>query len=187
MVRISSRDGASLNPISYLLSSGGYFYDSLIHDFDMARWITGEEPVSVFCSGTAFLKEIGEAGDIDAVVVVLRFPSGIIVSIDNHRRAMYGYDQRMEIHSTTGQFQTMNKTKSTVVVSNSNGIITDNTLPGLERYKEAYESEVFHFLDGLSKEKIESRVFAEDCLYGAYIADAAKESLKTGKVISLLP
>jgi myo-inositol 2-dehydrogenase/D-chiro-inositol 1-dehydrogenase len=107
----------------------------------MARWITGEEPISVFCAGTAFLKgfhsliplnlkEIREAGDIDAVVVVLRFPSGAIVSIDNHRRAMYGYDQRMEIHSSKGQFQTMNKLKSTVVVFNEKGIRSDNTLAG---------------------------------------------------------
>jgi myo-inositol 2-dehydrogenase/D-chiro-inositol 1-dehydrogenase len=186
LVRISSRDGANHNPISYLLSSGGYFYDSLIHDFDEARWIVGEEPISVYCTGTAFFKEIREAGDIDAVVVVLRFPSGVIASIDNHRRAMYGYDQRLEVHTSAGQFQVQNQARSVVVESNAKGIITDNPPAGLDRYKEAYEAEVFHFFDLLSKKGVKPRVLPEDCLYGAYIAEAAKESLKTGKVVSLL-
>jgi len=186
LVRVTSRDGASHQPMSYLLSSGGYFYDSLIHDFDIARWIVGEEPVSVFCSGTAFIKEIKEAGDIDAVIVILRFPSGAIVSIDNHRRAMYGYDQRLEVHTAKGQLQVENYKKSKLVSSNVNGIRTETTAAGLDRYKEAYESEVVHFIELLTKENVTPRVVPEDCVYGALIADAAAQSLKTGKPVSLI-
>lgn len=87
LIRISSRDAADHNSLAYLLNSGNYWYDSLIHDFDIARWIAGCDPVEVFSVGSASIPELAERGDIDNVVVVLRFPNGTICTIDNNRRA----------------------------------------------------------------------------------------------------
>ncbi len=87
LIRISSRDAADHNSLAYLLNSGNYWYDSLIHDFDIARWIAGCDPVEVFSVGSASIPELAERGDIDNVVVVLRFPNGAICTIDNNRRA----------------------------------------------------------------------------------------------------
>ena len=87
LVRVTSREPASNSGIAYLLASGGFLFDSVIHDIDMAVYLTEEYPFEVYCQANAFNPTLKEAGDVDAIVVVLRFPSGCIVSIDNHRNA----------------------------------------------------------------------------------------------------
>lgn len=87
LVRITSREPASNSGLAYLLASGGFLFDSVIHDFDMAIFLTGEYPFEVYCQANAFNPALKEAGDVDAIVVILRFPSGVIASIDNHRNA----------------------------------------------------------------------------------------------------
>ena len=87
LIRVTSREPASNSGLDYLLSSGGFLFDSVIHDIDMAVYLTEEYPYEVYCQAHAHNPMLKEAGDVDAIVVVLRFPSGCIVSIDNHRNA----------------------------------------------------------------------------------------------------
>lgn len=87
LIRVTSREPASNSGIAYLLASGGFLFDSVIHDIDMAIYLANEYPFEVYCQANAFNPTLKEAGDVDAIVVILRFPSGCIVSIDNHRNA----------------------------------------------------------------------------------------------------
>ena len=97
LVSITSRD-PSPPPLAYVRVSGGLFRDMMIHDFDMARWLLGEEPVEIFAAASVLVDPaIGEAGDVDTAVVTLRVGSGALCQISNSRRAVYGYDQRIEI------------------------------------------------------------------------------------------
>ena len=102
MVRITSRDPAP-PPISYVKVSGGLFLDMTIHDFDMARFITGSEVTEVYARAAVRVDPaIGEAGDVDTAVVVLTHANGAITTIDNSRQAVYGYDQRVEAFGSEG-------------------------------------------------------------------------------------
>ena len=102
MVSITSRDPGP-PPYEYIGRSGGLFRDMTIHDFDMARFLLGEEPVSVFATGSVLVDaEIGQLGDVDSAAVVLRTATGRIAQISNSRRATYGYDQRIEVHGPPG-------------------------------------------------------------------------------------
>ena len=101
LVRISSRD-PDPPPIPYIEASGGIFCDMTIHDFDMARFVTGSDAVEVYATGAVRVDPaIGEAGDLDTAVVVAH-ANGAITTIDNSRRAVYGYDQRLEAFGSKG-------------------------------------------------------------------------------------
>src|SRR5262245_48558412 len=96
-------------PISYIKVSGGIFLDMMIHDFDMARFLIGEEVDEIYTSaGVRVDEEIGRAGDVDTAVVMLRYRNGVIGTIDNCRRAAYGYDQRAEVFGSGGSVATGN-------------------------------------------------------------------------------
>ena len=102
LVRITSRDPAP-PPIEYIKLSGGIFLDMTIHDFDMARYVTGSEVIEVYAQGAVRVDPaIGEAGDVDTAVVMLRHENGCITTIDNSRQAVYGYDQRVEAFGSGG-------------------------------------------------------------------------------------
>ena len=114
IVSITSRDPGP-PPISYIERSGGLFRDMMIHDFDLARFILGEEPVAVSAMGSALVdKAIGEAGDIDTAVVIMETASGKVAQISNSRRAAYGYDQRVEAHGVNGMVHAANVRETTV-------------------------------------------------------------------------
>ena len=105
IMRITSRDPAP-PPIEYVKVSGGIFLDMTIHDFDMARYLIGDEVVEVYATGGVRVDpKIGEAGDIDTTVITLRFRNGVIATIDNSRGAVYGYDQRVEVSVQKGWLQ----------------------------------------------------------------------------------
>ena len=95
-VKTTSRD-SPFPSIAYLKKSSGIFHDCAIHDIDMACWVVGERPVSVFAQGSAFDPEIGAIGDVDTAAIVLKFPNGVLASIDVCRHCQYGYDQRLEV------------------------------------------------------------------------------------------
>ena len=102
LVRISSRDPEP-PPLDYVKSSGGLFLDMMIHDFDMARFVTGSEVVEVFARGALRIEpSFAEAGDIDTALVTLVHEDGCLTAIDNSRRAAYGYDQRVEVLGSEG-------------------------------------------------------------------------------------
>ena len=124
-VGATSRD-PGLPPLDYLGVSGGQFRDMTIHDFDMARWMLGEEPTEVFAWGGALVdRAVAEAGDIDSCMVLLRTASGRMAHINNSRRATYGYDQRVEVHGSLGRLIAGNRTPTTVEQSDAHAVSSD--------------------------------------------------------------
>jgi myo-inositol 2-dehydrogenase/D-chiro-inositol 1-dehydrogenase len=147
LLHIISRDPAP-PPISYVRSSGGIFLDMTIHDFDMARFLIGDEVEEIYTTaGVMVDPEIGAAGDLDTALIVLRFRNGVIATIDNSRKAVYGYDQRVEILGSDGKIQTENCYPNQAVVSSGKSVYTD--LPFnffMERYTESFVSELRSFV-----------------------------------------
>ncbi len=128
LLSITSRDPAP-PPLGYVRLSGGLFRDMMIHDFDMARWLMGEEPVELFAAASVLVDPaIGEAGDVDTAVVTLRASSGALCQISNSRRAAYGYDQRIEAFGSLGALFAENVVESTVAFAGADGIVTDKPL-----------------------------------------------------------
>jgi myo-inositol 2-dehydrogenase/D-chiro-inositol 1-dehydrogenase len=108
LVTVISKDPGAL-PLEYLAGSGGMFRNMTIHDFDLARYILGEEPVTVSAMASALTdSEIAGIGDIDTACVTMQCASGRIAVITNSRRASYGYDQRIEAHGALGTLRTEN-------------------------------------------------------------------------------
>ena len=146
ILRITSRDPAP-PPVEYVKVSGGIFLDMTIHDFDMARYLIGDEVIEVYATGGVRVDpKIGEAGDIDTTVITLRFQNGVIGTIDNSREAVYGYDQRVEVFGSKGMVTAANPPTDTVTISGSEG--TRAALPPyffVERYKPAFLAELQAF------------------------------------------
>ena len=147
MVHIISRDPAP-PPISYVKVSGGIFLDMTIHDWDMARFLTGSEIEEVYVQGGIKVDPaIGEAGDIDTHVTLLRFANGVIGTIDNCRQAAYGYDQRVEVFGSKGVINTQNNYANNSVLSTAQSVYRDLPLNFfMTRYTEAYAAEVEAFV-----------------------------------------
>lgn len=184
-VIITSRDPAP-PPLSYIRVSGGLFRDMTIHDFDMARWLLGEEPVEVFAYAANLVDPaIGEAGDVDSAMVLLKTASGRMAHINNSRRAAYGYDQRIEAHGSGGRLLAGNRTPTTVEQADAQAVSTDKPLHFfLERYAEAYRIELAAFLDALEKD-LPMPVGPEDGRRALLLADAALDSIRTGRPVRL--
>ena len=185
IVSITSRDPGP-PPISYIARSGGLFRDMMIHDFDMARFLLGEEPVSISAMGSALVdKAIGEAGDIDTAVVVMQTKSGKVAQISNSRRAVYGYDQRLEAHGSKGMLQAGNIRETTIEFADASGFVSDKALNFfLERYAAAYRIELGAFIDAV-KSGARPTPDGEDGLRANKLADAAYLSWKTGQRVAL--
>lgn len=184
-VVITSRDPGP-PPVSYIKVSGGLFRDMTIHDFDMARWLLGEEPVEVFAYGATLVDPaIGAAGDIDSAMVLLKTASGRMAHINNSRRASYGYDQRIEVHGSEGRLTAGNRTPTTVELADANAVTADKPLHFfLERYADAYRIELNAFLDAVAN-GTPMPVGAEDGRRALVLADAAVESLRTGRPVQV--
>jgi myo-inositol 2-dehydrogenase/D-chiro-inositol 1-dehydrogenase len=139
LVRITSRDPAP-PPLDYVRSSGGMFLDMTIHDFDMARFVTGSEVVTVTARGALRIRpEFAEAGDVDTAIVLLEHADGCLTAIDNSRQAPYGYDQRVEVHGSLGMAASENPHAHTALVRTGAGTASA-PLPFffLQRYVPAY-------------------------------------------------
>lgn len=183
LVTIMSRD-PSPPPINYIERSGGIFRDMMIHDFDMARFLLGQDPIQVFAVGSALVDPaIGAAGDIDTAAVTLTTPSGAICQITNSRRATYGYDQRVEVHGADGMLRVGNVPENTVEIATSSGF---RAAPSkhffLERYEAAYRAEIAYFAKAVAGGEVISPS-VQDGLAAQLLADAAAESLATGRPI----
>jgi myo-inositol 2-dehydrogenase/D-chiro-inositol 1-dehydrogenase len=181
LVTILSRD-PSPPPASYVARSGGLYRDMMIHDFDMARFLLGEEPVEVHAVGSCLVDPgIGQAGDVDTAAVLLKTASGKIAQISCSRRATYGYDQRIEVHGSGGLLAAGNRHATTVTRADSKGYVSDPALPFfLERYAEAYRAELDAFVAGV----LDSASIApngEDGLRAQLLADAATRASQTGQ------
>jgi len=185
LVTILSRDPAP-PPATYIARSGGLFRDMMIHDFDMARFLLGEEPVEVHAVASCLVDpQIGVAGDVDTAAVLLKTSSGKIAQISNSRRATYGYDQRIEVHGSLGLLAAGNQRATSVEHASAAGYCRDPALPFfLDRYADAYRLEFDAFvaavLDGAPAEPN-----GEDGLRALLLADAATESARTGHPVRL--
>jgi myo-inositol 2-dehydrogenase/D-chiro-inositol 1-dehydrogenase len=158
------------------------FLDMTIHDFDMARFLSGSEVEEVHAYGAVLVDpEIGKAGDIDTAVISLKFANGALGIIENSRKAVYGYDQRVEVFGSKGTVLADNNTPTSMVIFNESGTIRDKPLYFfLERYEKAFVAEMKAFVDAV-REKTPTPVSGNDGLATVLIALAAKQSLKSGK------
>jgi len=186
IIRITSRDPAP-PPAEYVAGSGGMFLDMTIHDFDMARFLSSSEVTEVHAYGAVLVDpEIGKAGDIDTAVISLKFANGALGIIENSRKAVYGYDQRVEVFGAKGTAMADNNTPTSMIVLNESGTIRDKPLYFfLERYKTAFVTEMQAFVDAIREDK-PTLVSGKDGLVPVLIAMAAKESLKTGKPVQVV-
>jgi myo-inositol 2-dehydrogenase / D-chiro-inositol 1-dehydrogenase len=185
LLTITSRDPAP-PPIEYVRRSGGLFRDMMIHDFDMACWLLDEEPVEIFARGSVLVDPaIGEAGDFDTAVANLRMPSGALCQIAGTRRAVYGYDQRIEVLGAKGALHAENIVESTVVFHGPDGIVGDKPLPFfLERYAEAYRRELDHFIQAVGSGAV-PLVGGAEGIRALALADAADQSARTGQPVRI--
>jgi myo-inositol 2-dehydrogenase/D-chiro-inositol 1-dehydrogenase len=185
LLSITSFDPAP-PPVSYIKVSGGLFRDMMIHDFDMANFVMGERPVTIRAVGSSIVDpEIGEAGDVDTAVVTMTYADGKIAVIKNSRRAVYGYDQRVELLGSEGLLQAENMLENTVVKSTTAGVSSAKpTYFFLERYMPAYAVEWEAFaaamLDGAPMP-----VTLEDGIAALAMAEAATESAKSGEAVEV--
>ncbi|MGV8832074.1 MAG: inositol 2-dehydrogenase [Devosia sp.] len=185
MVTIVSRDPGA-PPVDYIKRSGGIFRDMTIHDFDMARFLLGEEVESVTAQASVLVdKAIGEAGDYDSVSVMLQTASGKHATISNSRRATYGYDQRIEVHGSKGAVSAENQRPVSIEVANANGY----TRPPLHdffmtRYTEAYALEISAFIDSVES-KSPASPSGIDGLIALALAEAAVRSVKESRTVKV--
>jgi myo-inositol 2-dehydrogenase/D-chiro-inositol 1-dehydrogenase len=185
LVRITSRDPAP-PPISYIKVSGGIFLDMTIHDFDMARYLIGDEVTEIYAAGGVLVDpEIGRAGDIDTAVITLQYSGGAIGTIDNSRQAVYGYDQRVEVFGDQGMVGVSNNTPDSAVVSNAQGV--HGALPlffFVERYTDSYIAEMEAFIECI-REDGEPLVTGRDGRIPVVMGQAAATSYREGRPVEL--
>lgn len=184
-VVITSRDPAP-PPLDYIARSGGIFRDMTIHDFDMARFLLGQEIVSVQATASVLVDpDIGAAGDYDTASVLMQAASGAQVVISNSRRATYGYDQRIELHGALGMLQAHNQRETDITLANGDGF----TAPVLHdffmtRYLAAYAAEIAEFIAALN-DGTDMPVTGQDGLRALEIAEAALASAESGMVVRI--
>lgn len=154
LMHITSRDPGP-PPLAYVRVSGGIFVDMTIHDFDMARFVIGDEVDEVYTAGAVHVDpEIGKAGDLDTALIVLRFHNGVIGTIDNSRRAPYGYDQRIEILGSRGKIETDNCYPNTAQLATDSAVSRDLPLNFfMERYRESFAAELQAFVTAVRENK----------------------------------
>lgn len=185
ILRITSRDPEP-PPIEYVKVSGGMFLDMTIHDFDMARYLIDDEVVEVYAIGGVRVNpKIGEAGDIDTGVITLRFQNGVLATIDNSRKAIYGYDQRVEVLGSKGMVSVENPLTDTVTLRSSTGNRSANPpYFFVERYKDAYLSELQAFVQCIQVD-IQPLVSGEDGRVPIVMGYAALKSLRENRPVKL--
>ncbi len=185
MVSITSRDPGP-PPISYIERSGGLFRDMMIHDFDIARWLLGEEPTRVLATGSVLVDPaIGVAGDVDSASVILTTAGGRHCAISNSRRATYGYDQRIEAHGSKGAVMAENRREANVEIAGAEGYLRPPLLNFfMDRYTEAYAAEIAAFIAAL-RGGTPPPVTGHDGLMALALADAANLSHREGRAVSV--
>ena len=185
MVTITSRDPGAPG-LDYIARSGGIFRDMTIHDFDMARFLLGEEITEVSAMASVLVDPaIGKAGDSDSVQVMLKTKSGKQAMISNSRRATYGYDQRIEVHGSLGAVSAENQRPVMIEVASAKGY----TRPPLHdffmtRYTEAYAAEIAGFIAAVSG-KAKATPSGEDGLAALALAEAALKSVAEGRTVKM--
>ena len=183
-VIISSRDPEP-PPAAYLRVSGGLFRDMMIHDFDLARFVLGDEPTSITAIGSALVDPaIGDLGDVDTAMVMMATASGVQCHINCSRQAAYGYDQRLEVHGSLGMVCSGNRLEDEARLFTAAGAGTPAPLKRffIERYAAAYQAELADFIDAVAIGREPSVTFA-DGRRALELAEAALRSLESGSTV----
>jgi myo-inositol 2-dehydrogenase/D-chiro-inositol 1-dehydrogenase len=173
-------------PVSYIKVSGGLFRDMMIHDFDMAMWVMGAVPARVTAVGTSIVDPaIGAAGDVDTAVVTLHFADGRLAVIKNSRRAVYGYDQRLELLGAEGLLSAGNMIENTVSKATTAGVTSAKPeFFFLERYMRAYSAEWDAFVQAVLNGAT-LPVSLQDGINALALAEAATRSAQTGETVAI--
>jgi myo-inositol 2-dehydrogenase/D-chiro-inositol 1-dehydrogenase len=185
IVRITSRDPEP-PPLDYVKVSGGIFLDMTIHDFDMCRYLMGKEVTEIYATGTTLIDpEIGKLGDVDTAITMLTYQSGAFCTIDNSRKAVYGYDQRIEVFGSEGCIVVGNRTPYDGILYASETVQCPLPLYFfLERYNEAYIEEARQFITCL-KEDTTPLVTGIDGKIPVIMGLAAQQSLKEHRPVKV--
>ena len=184
ILKITSRDPQPPS-IDYIKSSGGIFMDMTIHDFDMASFLVGAKPISIFATGSVNYDSQFIGIDIDTALVTIKFENGVICNIDNSRKCTYGYDQRLEFLGDQGMLSADNVKNHHASLFNSSGLQSSLCKDFfIDRYTQAYFIENQSFVD-CAQNNNEFPVTAEDALNALKFAQVANLSLKQNKVIHL--
>lgn len=188
VLKITSRDPEPPS-IDYVKHSGGLFMDMMIHDFDMARFIPDHEITEVYATGANLIDPaIAAAGDIDTAIVTLTYDNGMIGVIDNSRQAVYGYDQRIELFGSKGMAKANNVNDTTTEYYSSEDVQSDKPMFFfLQRYMDAYKSEIEQFISLVEGKEIGDRVLGsyEDGIKAIKLAEAAAKSLRDKKPVKI--
>ena len=185
LMHIISRDPAP-PPIEYIKVSGGIFLDMTIHDFDMARFLIGAEVEEVYATGAVRVDPaIGDAGDIDTLMIMLKFANGVIATIDNSRRAVYGYDQRVEVFGSGGCISVANNYPNAATIQTKQTVHRDLPLNFfLDRYIDSYLEEIDQFIKAvLSGSPVP--VSGKDGRVPVVMAHAARKSYEENRPVRL--
>lgn len=185
-VIITSRD-PEVPPVAYMQVAGGLLRDMTIHDFDLARFLLGEEPVEVAAFANALIKqEVKDLNDHDTAMILLRTASGRQCCINNYRQATYGYDQRIEAIGEKGMIKAENRRGTTVERWDGQRTTAQDPLLYffIERYREAYVIELEDFIAALLGKRPCTPSF-EDGRRALLLANAAYESIATGRVVRI--
>ena len=184
-VVISSRD-PGLPPMDYISVSGGIFRDMMIHDFDMARFMLGEEIDTVFATGSVLVDdEVGKRGDVDTAMAILTTKSGKQAHINNSRRATYGYDQRVEVHGSKGMVQGQNPKLVMMEVANGEGYHSQPLHDFfMTRYTEAYAAEIATLIEAMASGSA-MNPSGHDGLMALALAEAANLSMREGRAVKV--
>lgn len=185
MITITSRDPGA-PPYDYITRSGGIFHDMTIHDFDIARWLLGEEVETVMAQASVLTDpKIGELGDYDSVNIILRTASGKQAIITNSRRATYGYDQRIEVLGATGMISARNQHEANIEIADAAGFHAAPLLNFfMTRYTAAYAAEIAAFVAALGDGSAMPTT-TEDGLKALELAEAALTSARTNQAVTL--
>ncbi|QYK42158.1 MAG: inositol 2-dehydrogenase [Paracoccaceae bacterium] len=185
MVTITSRDPGA-PPLDYISRSGGIFRDMTIHDFDMARWLLGEEVETVMAAASVLTDPaIGKAGDHDSVNLILRTASGRQAIITNSRRATYGYDQRIEVLGSKGMVAARNHAENRLTLADGQGFHEAPLLNFfMTRYIAAYANEIAAFIDAV-KGGSPTPTTGQDGLLALALAEAALKSVAEGRAVKV--
>ena len=185
MVTIVSRDPGA-PPADYVKRSGGIFRDMTIHDFDMARFLLGEEIETVSAQASVLVdKAIGEAGDFDSASIMLATASGKHATISNSRRATYGYDQRIEVLGSEGALAVENIHQSRTTLANAGGFTRPPLLDFfMTRYSAAYAAEIAPFVQVIESGGLPPTT-GHDGLMALVLAEAAARSVAEKRLVSI--
>ena len=187
MIIITSRDPEPPG-LDYLKAAGGFFRDTTIHDFDLSRFILCEDPiVQVTAFGSQLVSdEVKKANDQDTAMFLLKSKKGVLIHINNSRRAVYGYDQRVEIFGSKGMLISNNQTPTSVEKFTNTQTKSQDPIYYffIERYLQSYKDQFNHFIESIKLNKKPSVSF-EDGRRALIIANAAYESFENGKTVDI--